>query len=229
MRDMTKADTREAQAERAASINRTLENIRTFRRDIISPILGLSFLCRIGIIPFRAISTRSGMAACPEDLTGARPFSLRCSPGSADAAQQNEMQSRKCGCNTAKRDAVQEVRMQHSKTRCSPGSADAVQQNEMQSRKCGCSTAKRDAVQEVRMQHSKTRCSPGSADAVQQNEMQSSKCGCSTAKRDAVQQVRMQHSKTRCSPASADAEQQNDMQSSKCGCSLPKRWKTHQL
>src|SRR5205809_1039137 len=74
---------------------------------------------------------------------------MRCSPGSTDAAQQNEMQSRKCGCSTAKRDAVQEVPMQYRKSRCSPGSADAAQQNEMQSRKCRCSTAKRDAVQEV--------------------------------------------------------------------------------
>src|ERR1051326_6328180 len=205
MRDMTKADTREAQAERAASINRTLENIRTFRRDIISPHSRFEFL-----VPNRNY-TLSGYLNEIRDgglsgrLDRSAPVSLRCSPGSADAAQQNEMQSRKCGCSTAKRDAVQEVRMQYSKTRCSPASADAAQQNEMQSRKCGCSTAKRDAVQEVRMQHSKTRCSPASADAAQQNEMQSRKCGCSTAKRDAVQQVRMQHSKTRCSPASADA------------------------
>src|ERR1051326_266653 len=94
---------------------------------------------------------------------------MRCSPGSADAVLQNEMQSRKCGCSAAKRDAVQEVRMQCCKTRCSPGSADAVLQNEMQSRKCGCSAAKADAVQEVPMQHCKMRCSPGNGFAALQS------------------------------------------------------------
>jgi hypothetical protein len=69
-----------------------------------------------------------------------------CSLASQDAALQNGLQSSKSGCSTAKRIAVQQVRMQHCKTDCSLASQDAALQNGLQSSKPGCSTAKRIAV-----------------------------------------------------------------------------------
>src|SRR5438093_684758 len=73
----------------------------------------------------------------------------------ADAGRQNQMQSWKRQCQTAKSFPVPQRRMLDSKTRCCLRNADAKQQNRFLHRNGGCWTAKPDAVLETPMPNSK--------------------------------------------------------------------------